>query len=167
MTVIVIIVISLALFGLAFVSRRRFGVLGLALAAGALLANHMTGDLSKLIEKGDLPVQPLTTLSAASIFLILLPALVLLLSGPAYKKRRQTIIGSVMFSVMATLLLLGPLTISLPPDKIIQPLLRWVAEYNSVLLAIMVGLAVADAWMTHNLPSSDESTDKKSKKRRR
>lgn len=161
MTVIVSLVIALALFGLAFLSRRRFGVLGLALTAGALLASQMTKDLSRLIAQYDIPVEPLSTISAASIFLTLLPALVLLLSGPSYKKRKQAIIGAIAFTVMAMLLILGPLTSSMPPDKLMEPFVRWVAEYSSLLLAIGIGAAVTDVWMIHILPPSDETKKKK------
>lgn len=151
------LVIALALFGVSLLSRRRFGVLGLALTAGALLAGQMTKDLSRLIVQYDIRVEPLSTISASSIFLTLLPALVLLLSGPSYKKRKQAIIGAATFTLMAMLLILGPLTSSLPPDRLMEPLLQWVATYNSVLLAIAIGIAVADVWMIHNLPPSDEA----------
>lgn len=161
MTVIVSLVISLALFALAFLSRRRFGVLGLALTAGALLASQMTKDLSKLIAAHQIPVEPLSAISAASIFLTLLPALVLLLSGPSYKKRKQAITGAIAFTIMAMLLILGPLTSSLPPDQLMEPFLHWVATFNSIILAVAIGAAVTDAWMIHNLPTSDDSKDKK------
>lgn len=161
MTVIVSLVIALALFGLAFLSRRRFGVLGLALAAGALLAGQMTKDLSRWIAGYDIPVEPLSAISAASIFLTLLPALVLLLSGPSYKKRKQAITGAIAFTIMAMLLILGPLTSSMPPDKLMEPFVHWVATYSSLLLAIGVGAAVTDVWMIHILPPTDEANKKK------
>lgn len=160
MTVIVSLVISLALFALAFLSRRRFGVLGLALAAGALLASQMTKDLSKLIAAHQIPVEPLSAISAASIFLTLLPALILLLGGPSYKKRNHAIAGAIAFTVMAMLLILGPLTSSLPPDELMEPFVQWVASYSSLLLAIAIGAAVTDAWMIHNLSSPDETKKK-------
>lgn len=160
MTVIVSLVIAFALFGVAFLSRRRFGVLGLALTAGALLASEMTKDLSYWIKQYDIPVEPLSAISAASIFLTLLPALILLLGGPSYKKRKQAITGAIAFTVMAMLLILGPLTSSMSPDRLMEPFLNWVAEYNSLLLAIGIGVAVTDAWMIHNLAPPDETKKK-------
>lgn len=136
-------------------------MLGLALTAGALLADYMTKDLSRLISENAIPVEPLSAISAASIFLTLLPAFVLLLSGPAYKKRKQAIYGAIAFTTMAMLLILGPLTSSMPPDRLMEPFLQWVATYNSLLLAIAIGAAITDTWMIHNLPSSDDSKDKK------
>lgn len=161
MTLIVTIVIAVALFGLAYVSKRRFGVLGLALTAGALLANQMTKDLSGWIDQYNIPVEPLSTVSAASVFLTLLPALVLLLSGPSYKKSKQAKIGATLFAVMAMLLILGPLTSSLPPDQIMQPFYLWVAKYNSILLAVAIAAAVIDMWMTHVLPPPEDTGKKK------
>lgn len=161
MTVIVSLVIALALFSLAFVSGRRFGVLGLALAAGALLAQQMAKDVSQIIDQYGIPVEPLSAVSAASTLLTLLPALILLMSGPAYKKRDRAIIGAVEFAIMAMLLIIAPLTNSLPPDQLMQPILAWITQYSSILLAVAVGLAVADAWMIHVLPSSEDSKKKK------
>lgn len=161
MTVIVSLVIALALFGISFLSRRRFGVLGLALAAGALLAGQMTKDLSTLIAENKIPVEPLSAISAASIFLTLLPALILLLGGPSYKKRKQAITGAIAFTVMAMLLILGPLTSSLPPDQLMEPLVNGIARYSSLLLAIAIGAAVTDVWMIHNLASPEDPKKKK------
>lgn len=161
MTVIVIIVVSLALFALGYLARRRFGVLGLALAAGSLLANSMTRDLSRIINEYNVPVEPLSTVTAASVFLTLLPALVLLLGGPTYKKRRQSIWGAIAFAAMAMLLILGPLTSSLPPDQLLKPFVHWVTENNSVLLAIGIIVAVVDAWLIKNRVVSPEEDKKK------
>lgn len=149
MTVIVSLVVALALFALAFVSHRRFGVLGLALTAGSLLATTMTRDLSRLIAEQRVPVEPLSAISAASICLTLLPACVLLLGGPRYKKRRDAVIGAIEFTVMAMLLLMGPLTSSLPPDRLMQPLLNWATSYSSVLLALCIAAAIVDVWAIH------------------
>lgn len=160
MTVIVSLVIALALFGLSFLSRRRFGVLGLALAAGALLASQMTKDLSRLISQYDIPVEPLSAISAASIFLTLLPALILLLGGPSYKKRKQAITGAIAFTVMAMLLILEPLTGSMSPDRLMEPFVNWVSRYDSLLLAIGIGFAVMDAWMINITPPPDETKKK-------
>ncbi len=161
MTVIVSLVVALALFAVAYVSRRRFGILGLALTAGSLLAAYMTKDLSRLIAQYDIPVQPLSAISAASIILTLLPALVLLLGGPHYKKRNDAMVGAVEFTVMAMLLILAPLTASLPPDRLMQPFLDWVTSYNSVLLAIVVVLAVIDAWTIRTIAPPEELKKKK------
>lgn len=160
MTVIVSIVVALALFALAYVSRRRFGIMGLALTAGALLASQMTKDLSNLIAENKFPVEPLSAISAASIFLTLLPALVLLFGGPHYKKRNDAMVGAVGFTIMAMLLIIDPLTTSMPPDQLMQPLLTWVLTYKSILLAFMIAAAIIDAWMIRIAPPPEDGKKK-------
>ena len=46
---LVFAVILIALFGLAFLTKRRFGVLGLALAAGAMLSSLWAESLTPVI----------------------------------------------------------------------------------------------------------------------
>ena len=154
MTLVVIFVIALSLFALAFLAKRRFGTLGLGLAAGALLSTQLTRDVSVLIEKNSLPVEPLTSSSAASVALILLPALVLLLSGPVYKSKKGALVGAAAFALMGTMLILGPLTTTLPLlDEGVDTVLNFIAKYESLLLATAVIGAVLDSWLTHNVKS--------------
>lgn len=158
MTLVIIFVIALALFALAFLSKRRFGTLGLGLAAGALLATQLTRDVSILIENNRLPVEPLTSTAAASVGLILLPPLVLLLSGPTYKSKKSAIIGAVAFALMGTMLLLGPLTTALPAlEPVVWATLEFIADYQSLLIAAAVVGAVLDSWLTHNVAPKHKS----------
>lgn len=154
MTLVVIVSLFAAFFALAFVSRRRFGTLGLALASGALLANNLTVWLAAQFVYLDVPTGSLPERVAANIVLTLLPALVLLISGPSYTKKQHVVFGAVAFSVMATMLVLPPLTSVLPNDELARTILPLVATYSAPALAITIGLAVADAWLTHNLPST-------------
>ncbi len=161
MTLIVIAGLFLVFFLLAYISRRRFGTLGLALAAGALLANNLTVWLAAQLAYIDFPTGPLSDRVAANIMLILLPALVLLLSGPSYTKKHQILLGATAFATMAMLLILGPLTSVLTPDPSARAVLPVIASYNDVAIAVAIVLAIADAWLTHNLPSRDKKSSKK------
>ena len=49
--VIVVSIILVALFALAFFTKRRFGVLGLALAAGAMLSELWAAELTPFVQK--------------------------------------------------------------------------------------------------------------------
>lgn len=161
MTLIVIAGLFLLFFTLAYISRRRFGTLGLALAAGALLASNLTVWLATQLAYVDFPTGPLNDKVAANIMLTLLPALVLLLSGPSYSKKHQIVIGAAAFAAMALLLILGPLASVLTVDQSTQAVLPVIARYSSAALAVAIVLAVADAWLTHNLPSRDKKSSKK------
>ncbi len=106
---IVFLIVTALLFGLAFLTKRRFGVLGLALAAGAMLSDLWAQALTPVIEQTGVMVErpPLATLVA--IGLVLLPAIVLLFSGPSYRDMHLRVTGAVCFAVLAIALLVEPL----------------------------------------------------------
>lgn len=161
MTLVLIVAIGLSLFALAFLSKRRFGTLGLALAAGALLSAQLTRDVSLFIERNQVPVEPLSSSAAASVALILLPSLVLLLSGPVYKTKKAAAIGAIAFALMATMLILGPLTTAMPAlEPAVWEALQFIAKYQSLLIAGGVVGAVIDSWLTHNFKPLGKSGKK-------
>lgn len=107
---VIFVIIVVALFVIAFATKRRFGVLGLALAAGAMLSSLWTKELTPLVEQSgvvSITLPPLASLVAAA--LVLLPAVLLFFSGPVYKDKGSRVIGSLAFSVLALALLLEPL----------------------------------------------------------
>lgn len=156
MTLAVIVAVVVVLFLLGFMSKRRFGTLGLALAAGALLASQLTTWLSAYIKEFDIETGSLTTRAAASIVLTLLPAVLLLFSGPAYTKRIHAVIGAIAFALMGALLIIGPLSIGLPKDLAAQSTLSFIAQYSDILIAVGILGAVADAWFIHTFKPVDK-----------
>ena len=145
MTLLILLVIAVALFALAFFTRRRFGVLGLALTAGLVLSEQLTGEVATFLKLGDFPVEPLSHKSAAIVFLIIAPALVLLFSGPKYSDKRAAIIGSLMFAIFGTVLLLAPLSMSLPLSSTsIAPMLSQIALHSPTIIAAGIIAAIAD-----------------------
>ena len=150
MTLLIIIAIAIALFGLAFMTKRRFGVLGLGLAAGVLLAQNASKFVAGFLSINSVPVEPLTYDSAAVVSLTLLPALLLLIGGPKYFAKRPAVIGAAAFSVLGTLLILGPLTTALPTDDdTIRQVLNFVADWQAVIIAAAIVTAVLDTVLLH------------------
>lgn len=107
--VIILLVVVGTLFATAYFTRRRFGVLGLALCAGFLLSMMWTADVTPLVRQAGIVLltPPLSSVVAAT--LILLPALFLLFSGPTYHKRWPRLFGAAAFALLATSFLLTPL----------------------------------------------------------
>lgn len=150
MTLVIIVAVLLALFALAFLTRRRFGVLGLALAAGVLLAQHADEAIADAIQIAGVPVEPFTYKAAAGIILTLLPALLLMIGGPKYLDKRAAIIGAVAFALLGTLLILGPLTTALPTlDFAVKSSLDTIAQYQSGIIAGAIAIAVLDTILLH------------------
>lgn len=102
-------ILLVILFGLAFITKRRFGVLGLALAAGAMLSSLWADKLTPVIEQAGVVVErpPLATIVAATM--VLLPAVVLFVSGPMYREMPARLAGAFMFAALAVALLVEPL----------------------------------------------------------
>ena len=107
----------------------------------------------------DFPVEPLTFQSAASIVLVLAPAVALLFAGPKYQDHKFAIAGSVMFAVYGTLLLFAPLTASLPiTDPSVQATVNQIANNSSLIISVGVIAAVADLMHSHvKMPLSKKS----------
>lgn len=106
---LIFIVVLGFLFGLAFLTKRRFGVLGLALAAGAMLSSLWAATLTPILEQAGVSVQAPPLLTLVSVGLVLLPAVLLLFSGPSYKEMVPRLIGAFLFAALALALLVEPL----------------------------------------------------------
>jgi hypothetical protein len=153
--IIFLIVIGL-LFALAFLTKRRFGVLGLALAAGAMMSTLWVGDLTPIIAKAGiiLVAPPLESVVAAA--LILAPAILLLFSGPTHKKMSQRIIGAAAFAVLATALLLQPLGSALIIDATAKPVYDFFVQYRAAIITVCLAFAVFDLLLTRSPKSHKE-----------
>jgi hypothetical protein len=135
MNVVIIILILVALlFAVAFFTRRRFGVLGLALTAGAMLSGLWAQDLTPYIQQAgvELVAPPLQSVVAAIV--ILLPAIVLLFSGPTYHKMWQKVVGSGIFALLALAFLLEPLGGALVLDDNGQKVYSFLADNRTWII---------------------------------
>lgn len=148
MTLVIVIIIAALLYFMAYSARRRFGVLGLGLAAGTVLVRAVGGDVSAYIAGNRVPVAPLTYETTAIVALTLLPALLLLAGGPTYIKKKQARMGALLFAILATLLILGPLTVELPTNDVyVRQFLEATAKWQGYITAIGVAVAVMDVLM--------------------
>src|SRR5664279_826134 len=107
--VVIFIILIASLFATAYFTKRRFGVLGLALSAGAMLSMLWVGDLTPIIERAGVILIAPPLKSVVAVALILLPAAVLLVRGPSYHDPVHRVIGAIAFALLATALLLEPL----------------------------------------------------------
>lgn len=132
------------LFAVAYFTKRRFGVLGLALCAGALLSDMWTADITPLIRNAgvQLLTPPLATVVAVG--LVLLPAIVLLFSGPKYSKLWKRAVGAVAFALLAISLLLVPLGTGLVLDDTTQEYYNFLVNNRNVIITVAIAYALLD-----------------------
>ena len=114
--VYIVLFVIIALFVLAYWTRRRFGVLGLALCAGYLLSGMWTTQVTAFAHRQGLQLVSPPLASVVAAVLILLPAIVLFYGGPTYSQKMQRIIGAAAFALLASAFLLTPLGNSLSLD---------------------------------------------------
>lgn len=115
--IVILGIIAASLFAATYFTRRRFGVLGLALCAGFILSTLWAADVTPLVREAgvELLSPPLASVVAAT--LVLLPAIILLFSGPTYSKRLPRLLGSLAFALLAAALLLPSLYAGLVLDE--------------------------------------------------
>lgn len=146
MNIAIILAIAVgALFAIAYFTRRRFGVLGLALCAGYLLSTMWADDTTTLLRDLvgiDTPMPMLANIVTAS--LVVLPAVLLLIRGPVYHKKRQRLIGAAAFAVLATSFMLTPLGNSINFDDTSEKVYRVISENRDLIVAAGVAYALYD-----------------------
>lgn len=146
--VIIFLVVIAALFAFAYITKRRFGILGLALATGAMMGELWVGNLTPIIASAGIVLVEPPLESVVSAGLILLPAILLLFSGPVYKGKIQRIIGAVAFAVLAVTLLLPSLGSALVVDDTAKPVYDFFIQYRPTIITIALIYALADLLIT-------------------
>ncbi|MEO6109695.1 MAG: hypothetical protein ABIP50_01630 [Candidatus Saccharimonadales bacterium] len=146
--IIIFAVLAAALFVGAFLSRRRFGLLGLALTAGATVSGIWGYDAGLVVSStGLVPEGPLTNAIALSL-VVLLPAAILLFHGYTYKNALPRVIGALLFTMLALAFLVDPLGFVLPQDGWAGIVYRWFVDWKELIISVGVVFAVIDLFFT-------------------
>jgi len=154
--IVVLFALIVALFLGAFFSKRRLGVLGLGLTAGAVISPLWSEDagyivsLSGLVDEG-----PLVNAIAVSA-LILIPAVLFMFHGYTYKHIIGRVLGSLIFTLFAAALLVGPIgsiiTLSGPVGDIYQ----WITSNKEYIISAGVIIIVTDFLFAKTVQKSDK-----------
>jgi hypothetical protein len=152
---VVFIVLALLLFSAAYITKRRFGLLGLALAAGATLSTIWSFDAGLVVGSlGILPSGPLTTAITLGC-IVLLPAVILLFHGYTYKTFVGRAVGALLFTALALAFLVEPLGFALPISGLGKDVYGTLLQYKNVIISVGMILAVIDLFLTKPAYMSD------------
>ena len=151
---IVFIVVLVLLFLLAYFTKRRFGVLGLALAAGSMLSELWAEKLTPLVRDAGLIVQNPPLITVVSVLLVLLPALFLLFSGPSYRTGPKRVFGSFLFAALAFALLVEPLGSALVLQAEGRMIYEFFADNRVYIVTVGLIIAVFDLLGAHTAKQS-------------
>jgi len=145
---IVIGVLLASLFALAFITGKRFGILGLGLAAGTLLASQTLLPLETIFQLFQEFLGGISPAQATAILLLLAPSIILMFSGGSrYHSSKMKLLGALLYTVMAGFAIL-PFVMSQMeiPDEIKNV----VMTAHTSALAIGVVIAVVDCFITRH-----------------
>ena len=145
MDVVVILgIVAALLFVGAYVTRRRFGVLGLALAAGYVLSVLWHDTLVQVADTVRIDTGVISSVTLLTLAVILLPSIVLLFGGPSYKTKRGRLLGSLFYAVLAVVFSLGALEHTLVLMGEGKVVYDTVVEYEQYILTAALVVAVLD-----------------------
>lgn len=143
----VYVILAIALFGAAFFAKRRFGLLGLALASGSLLSGIWGYDAGLITSALGIPNNQLVSALTAAI-IVLLPAGVLLFHGYTYKTIIGRFVGASLFTVLALAFLIQPLSTVLMPAGVGIEAYSWLSRSRDLVIGAGLVISVVDLFLT-------------------
>lgn len=154
--IVVFFGVAAVLFVGAYLSKRRFGLLGLALTAGASLSTLWGYDAGLMVQAFGVIGDGSTSQAVAQSALILLPAILLLFHGYAYKNKLARVIGSLMFALFALALLVEPLGHVLPLSGVGSTVFNWIVANKSIIIGAGIICSIADIFFTKPVHMSEK-----------
>jgi hypothetical protein len=155
-TIVILGGIFALLFAGAFISKRRFGLLGLALTAGATVSTIWDYEAGFMIAAtGLVPDGPITQAVTLSL-IVLLPALLLLFHGATYKNMFARCMGSLFFAALGLAFLVGPIEYVLPLQGLGADIFNQIKYYKDVIISVGVIIAVIDLFLTKPVRAEKE-----------
>lgn len=155
--VVIVAGIALLLFAAAFVTKRRFGLLGLALAAGDIISMFWSHTISvALVDAGVILTKPPLE-SVVAVALILLPAFLVLAKGSTYHGAPIRLVGSIAFACLATAMVVSQLESALVIEGAGKVAYEVLMTYRPWIISVGLVLAVFDVLTMkapHHLKSS-------------
>lgn len=146
--VVVFAALAVMLFVAAYVTKRHFGLLGLALAAGSILSGLWSYDAGLVVSSvGIFPSGPITTAATLSV-IVVLPAIILLFHGYSYKNPIARIIGAAMFTLLALAFLVEPLGHAFVLEGTGANVYNWLQNNKDLIISVGMILAVVDLFFT-------------------
>lgn len=154
--IIVLLIIILGLFAGAFLSKRRFGLLGLGLAAGAIISPIWGENAGFVVSStGLVPEGPIINAIAVSA-VILIPAILFMFHGYTYKGMFGRIVGSLLFTGLAIAFLVTPIESALILSGPIGTVYGWFVSNREMVISAGVVIAVIDVLIAKPVHKSEK-----------
>lgn len=144
-----LIAITLILFAAVYASKRRFGLLALALVAGSIVSASWASYVTVILQVYGLALlsPPLKVVVAA--ILVVLPVLLLVFVGPTYRKKWQRISGSILLAVFGVALVAAAIAREAPELMQNNVVASIITQSYPIILVVGIILAIADIILTY------------------
>jgi hypothetical protein len=140
--------LAIIFFASAFITKRRFGLLGLALAAGSILSTIWSYDAGLVVAStGLVPSGPVTTAITLAL-IVMLPAGLLLFHGYAYKGIVGRLFGALAFTLVSIAFLVEPIGYALSLEGIGNDVYQWLVRYKDVIISAGMIIAIIDLFLS-------------------
>lgn len=144
---IICLAFAVLIFVAAFITKRRFGLLGLALAAGSILSGIWGYDIGLEASVFGAPSGAMTT-ALVSCLIILFPAGILLFYGDKYKSLAGRVIGAVLFTLLAVAFLIEPLSHAIAQQGFGSEVFSWLVNNRNTVIGAGLTIAIFDLILT-------------------
>jgi hypothetical protein len=144
--VVICIIVTVSLFMAAFVTKRRFGLLGLALAAGSILGGIWKCKADLIANYFGFP-SGVATSSIVIAAIVLLPAIIVLLHGYNYKTLIGRVVGASLFTLLALAFLVEPLNNVLALNGVGLDVYNWLNNNHTMIISSGLILAIVDLFL--------------------
>ncbi len=144
-----LLVMAGILFVMAYLSKRRYGLLGLGLIAGSLISVNWASYVTLMLQAQgvSLSTPPLSLVVAIGV--LLLPALILMVVAPKYKKIHSRLVGSAFFAILGMTLVIAEFHRS--AQNLLEPsfMLAYINQYQAIIIVVAIVAALVDVFHTH------------------
>jgi len=142
----VLIGIAIILFVAAYVTKRRFGLLGLGMAAGSIISGIWGYEAGLVASVFGISSGSIAT-SAATMATILLPAIILLFRGSGYKTIVGQVAGAGLFMILAMAFISEPLGHILTVQGFGASAYAWLLTNRMMIIGFGLILAIIDLFL--------------------
>jgi len=139
----VCIIVSAFLFFVVFITKRKFGLLGLALAAGSILSSLWVEKAGYTLGMLNVTAS-LLVISLISALIILLPAMLLIFHDVRYRTFFGRVVGAGLFTLLALAFLIDPIGRVLIPQGASAVIYSCLVVNNHTIIAVCLILAIID-----------------------
>lgn len=146
-----ILVLVCVLAVAAFLSRRRFGILAMAMAAGYVISIYQASYVAEVLSGYNVSFGAMSPTTAVTMAMIILPSILMFFGGPTYVNKRNRIVGSIAYGLTALFFCLGSLEHSLiliGQEKLVY---NFILEYREQALVLLMVMAMIDSFFIHTI----------------